>query len=314
MELILQALCVALTASSVGLGASWAAGALAEAYARGNRIRSESRVSGKTLWGGSDWSWLNGPVSVVTPALEGIRLQGQGTSAAGFRRFLADSDRALVRAGLRRDLAPLEIAAYSVLAAVAGAVLMLAMTLLSGLAWPVALLLSAAAGAVGSLAPRAALDSAAANRVSLIEKRLPFALEFIVLAMEARSSLEAAVQVYIEHVQADPMAEELASVLHDMERRREPAEAFGGLAERIDSPGVSAFALAVRTGLENGQPIRQILRTQSDVARQRRYQSAEVIAKEASARATFPLMVVAVAAMILLVGPLLMRMAQQSPF
>jgi hypothetical protein len=86
------------------------------------------------------------------------------------------------------------------------------------------------------------------------------------------------------------------------------------LNQRIESDPLSAFILAVVTGIETGQPMKEVLKTQADVVRQERYANAEVIAKTASVRALFPVFIVMIAVFLLLIGPMAIKIARGSLF
>jgi len=162
--------------------------------------------------------------------------------------------------------------------------------------------------------PTMVLSNIIANRISLIGKRLPFAIEFMLLSMEARAAFPSAIEIYCGQIPGDPFGQELRKALGDMEYGIPAQDALTSMAARIRSDDVSAFVLAVNTGLDTGQPIKDILRTQSDATRQRRFESAERIAKTASTRAIFPLFLVALAVLLLLVGPMAIKLAHEALF
>src|SRR2546423_3384252 len=146
------------------------------------------------------------------------------------------------------------------------------------------------------------------SRVALIENRLPFAAEFMRLAMEANGAFPAAIQVYCDQMPDDPLADGFRIVLMDIESGLSAQAALLQLQARVESEALSAFTLAVTTGLETGQPLKDVLETQADATRQRRFQSAEGIAKTASTRAVFPLFIVVLALLLLLLGPMILKM------
>ena len=156
------------------------------------------------------------------------------------------------------------------------------------------------------------LKSLAKQRQLLIEKRLPFAIEFMLLAMEANAAFTAAMEVYCGQMVGDPLADELRVVLSDIDNGLTVQQALNDLGARVESDSLSAFILAVNTGIDTGQPIKAVFQTQSNATRQRRYQSAEEIAKTASTRAVFPLFVVLIAVLILLLGPLLIHLGSSA--
>jgi len=67
-------------------------------------------------------------------------------------------------------------------------------------------------------------------------------------------------------------------------------------------------------GIETGQPIRDILETQASATRQKRYESAEVVAKKASTKATFPLFLIVIAILLLLIGPVIVNLTRSALF
>ena len=149
------------------------------------------------------------------------------------------------------------------------------------------------------------------NRISLIEKRLPYAIEFMLLTMEANASFPMALEVYCTQMgEDDPLAEEFRLVQNDINRGLGLQTAFSNLGKRIESDQLSAFVLAITAGLETGQPIAEILMTQADAARLMRYQTAEETAKTAGTRAIFPLFLAVIAIILLLIGPIALKFAE----
>jgi Flp pilus assembly protein TadB len=214
----------------------------------------------------------------------------------------------IVKAGLRSRLTPLQFLAGAMFSALFVGALM-AVLALQLLGPKGALLLGLPTGTLaGFYLPSVLLTGLAAARVSLMEKRLPFATEFMLLAMEANAAFPAAMQVYCDQTPDDPLADEFRIVLMDIEGGLSAEAAMQNLQQRVGSESLDAFVLAVATGLETGQPLKEVLETQADATRQRRFQSAEEIAKTASTRAVFPLFVVVLAVLLLLLGPMIMKM------
>jgi pilus assembly protein TadC len=154
------------------------------------------------------------------------------------------------------------------------------------------------------------LNQLIAERVALIEKRLPYATGFMLLALEANASLPMAVGVYCDEMEDDPLASELRIVLSDIEKGLSTQEALSGLDERVRVDLLSSFILAVNTGLATGQPLKDIMQTQAAVTRRKRYESAEEVAKQASTKATFPLVLIVLAVLLLLLGPLMLNFSE----
>lgn len=233
----------------------------------------------------------------------------------GVAEMLANWERLLISAGLRPRLSPRRFLSAAIFSSVfvggGGALFALAMNY--GAA--PALLLALPAGlAAGYYLPQVLLKGLAASRVSMIEKRLPYAAEFTLLVMEANAAFQSAIEVYVGQMAGDPLAEEFGFVLRDVAGGEGLMAAMRKMPERVHSESLSAFVLAVVTGMETGQPIKEVLKIQADVTRLRRYQSAEEIAKTASTRAVFPLFVVVLALLLLLLGPMVYKMASGSSF
>jgi Flp pilus assembly protein TadB len=167
---------------------------------------------------------------------------------------------------------------------------------------------------IGAYFPVFTIKNLADTRISLIEKRLPFAIEFLVLGMEANASFLAAVEEYCRQMAADPLAQELRITLRDIDHGVRLQDGLSHLNERIESDSLSGFVLAVVTGIETGQPMKEVLKTQADVARQERYDNAEVIAKTASVRALFPVFIAMIAIFILLIGSMAIKIARGALF
>jgi pilus assembly protein TadC len=168
---------------------------------------------------------------------------------------------------------------------------------------------------VGFFLPRVLVSAHVSNRVALMEKRLPYAIEFMLLTMEANATFPMALEVYCEQMgEDDPLAQEFHLVLNDISAGLGVQNAFVNLGKRIESDQLSALILAITSGLETGQPIAQLLAVEADAARLRRYQNAEEMAKTAGTRAIFPLFLAVIAIILLIVGPMVLKFAETPLF
>ena len=237
----------------------------------------------------------------------------QAANRFGVPDALQDIDHELVKGGVRHLITPEQFYAATILSALFFGVMMGVLTF--SLFGPVgALLFGVTAGLlIGFFLLRMLMHSHVANRVALIERRLPYAIEFMLLTMEANASFPMALEVYCAQVgEDDPLAEEFRLVLGDTNRGLGLQTAFANLGKRIQSDQLSAFVLAITAGLETGQPVAEILMTQADAARLRRYQNAEETAKTAGTRAIFPLFLAVIAIILLLIGPMALKFAEYS--
>jgi tight adherence protein C len=247
----------------------------------------------------------------LLPTVQKWRKEGR----FGLDHHLEDWDRRLLRAGLRGGLSGEHLMGLSVLSAILFGFGVAIVFKMFGAGGGTALVFGFLPGAAAGFGvPRMMVNNVIADRLALIEKRLPFAIEFMLLAMEARAAFPSAIQIYCQQIAGDPLADEFQLALRDMSYGVSPQQALKALAARLDSDNLTAFVLAVNNGLDTGQPIKEVLKVQADATRLRRFESAERIAKTASTRAIFPLFMVAMAVLLLLVGPMAIRLSQESLF
>lgn len=238
---------------------------------------------------------------IFLPVVESMR----DNDRFGVPLMLARWEDDLVRAGLRATLTAEQLLCTSwLLAIVLGGVFALASTVF-GMGLGGALILGAPAGViVGLVLPSYLVKNKGMERIAIIEKRLPYAIEFMLLAMEASAALPEAMSVYASLMPDDPLGDEFRLVLADIDRGLSQVEALRAMDERLKSDSLSAFILAVSIGLDTGQPIKDVFQSQADATRQRRYAGAEEVAKKAGTKAIMPLFVVLIGIIILILGPM----------
>jgi Flp pilus assembly protein TadB len=234
----------------------------------------------------------------------------QSRNRFGVGDTLRESETQLVRGGIRHLITPEQFYAANLLSASFLAVMLgIAGIVLFG---PVGgLVFGVPSGVItGFFLLRALVSSHVANRIALLEKRLPYAIEFMLLTMEANATFAMALEVYCAQMgDDDPLADEFRLVLNDLNAGLGLQTAFVNLGKRVDSDQLSALILAITSGLETGQPIAAILVVQADAARLRRYQNAEETAKTAGTRAIFPMFLAVIAIILLLIGPMVLKFA-----
>jgi Flp pilus assembly protein TadB len=229
----------------------------------------------------------------------------------GITDTLHEFETELIRGGVRHLITPEQLYAATI---VSGLFFGLMMGLL-------ALVLLGTIGAVffgfpsgflaGFFLPRLLMSAHVSNRIALMEKRLPYAIEFMLLTMEANATFPMALEVYCAQLgDDDPLAQEFHLVLNDINAGLGVQTAFVNLGRRIESDQLSALILAITSSLETGQPIAALLAVEADAARLRRYQNAEEMAKTAGTRAIFPLFLAVIAIIILIIGPMVLKFAE----
>jgi len=282
------------------------------AYHRGgiifNRVRADEDVSESAF---PLLKRLDQPALLFLPMIERF----EAGDRFGTRKMLLELHRLLFKAGLRSTLSHKQLLSLAFASGAIGAVVAALLALLSGFGLLGILTLAAPMGAfVGAYFPIFTVKNLASTRVSLIEKRLPFAIEFLLLAMEANASFLAAVEEYCRQLPDDPLAQELRMMLRDIVHGVRLQDGLSQINQRIESDPLSAFILSVVTSIETGQPMKAVLKIQADAVRRERYNNAEAIAKTASVRALFPVFIVMIAVFLLLIGPMAIKIARGTLF
>lgn len=247
----------------------------------------------------------HGAFSIVEPLLRwcGTRLVGLVPARAH-----AWLDRQIVLAGDYLGLTPEEYAAGSVLCAALG--------LLSGLAYAKAG--GALAGVVvftvvGGLTLYIQVGQEAARRARDISRGLPYAIDLLALAMSAGLDFPGAVrQIVVRSSNKEsPLVEELERILRELSVGHTRREALESFAERTEVPAVAELVSAVVQSEKRGNPLADTLVIQAKVSRQKRSATAEELAAKSATLMYVPLALLVVATLIVVGGPLVLRMKEQ---
>lgn len=147
------------------------------------------------------------------------------------------------------------------------------------------------------------------ERFKSINRGLPQALDLIVMAMGAgldfTGSLKSVVERWTD--KKDPMYHELSRFLHELGLGKTRREALEDLAVRAPTQVVRTFVANVIQAEQRGTPLIDILAIQADVARTRRFQTAEKIAGRAGVLVLLPLMLIFAATILVLFGGLIVK-------
>lgn len=166
----------------------------------------------------------------------------------------------------------------------------------------------AAMGAVGFGVPLYSLHGESNKRLHRIARKLPYTLDLIALMMGAGSTFTEAVQTIIREEPEDDFNQELAIVLSEIEFGTKRSTALANMAERIPTEALRSIVGAVNQAELLGTPLSLILKNQSGMLRMHRTVRAEKISASASLRILLPSMLILVAVVIFVFGPVLVRM------
>lgn len=160
---------------------------------------------------------------------------------------------------------------------------------------------------MGFFIPLFALKSASDTRVRNISKQLPYTLDLIGLMMGSGSTFNEAVVTMIRDQPDDDFNQELALVLAEIDLGSSRATALRNMATRIPLESLRSIIGAVNQAESLGTPLSLILRNQADMMRMHRSVRAEKLSASASLRLMLPNVLILMAVVIFLFGPMIIR-------
>jgi len=163
----------------------------------------------------------------------------------------------------------------------------------------------------GAILPRLHVASLGAERLKLINRRLPYAIDVLALAMSAGLDFPGSLRQFVDKAgpAQDALVEELTLLLQSLQLGRTRRQALEELAERAPSEAVREFVAAVVQAELRGNPLAEVLRIQADVSRRKRTVRAEERAAKASVAMLAPLLLVFLAILILIVAPVVLQLS-----
>jgi tight adherence protein C len=217
----------------------------------------------------------------------------------------------LVRAGFRRPEAVLVFLGLKVVLAVALPLLWIAAASIAARSFGNTFLIAVMASVVGFYLPTLYVGIRQSQRHEQVLLGLPDALDLMVICVEAGLGVAAALQrVATEMRIANPvLAGELAQVAQETQTGTSRTEALRNLAERTGVQEVySLVAMLIQTD-SLGTSVAVALRVHADSMRTKRRQRAEQLARKASVKLAFPLvLLVFPALLVVLLGPAIIQL------
>jgi tight adherence protein C len=144
------------------------------------------------------------------------------------------------------------------------------------------------------------------KRARAVYRRIPYALDLGVLVLQTGGTLRDALEVAAQT--DDPLADELQTAFKEIDAGASEAVALRNMSDRVGLETLETIVLAINRGAETGAPMAQTLTTQAELFREKRLQEVEKLAVEAPTKMTFPNMMVMLAVLLLVVGPLLVKL------
>ena len=234
-----------------------------------------------------------------------IRLCTYYAQLIGAKEWKEKKSLQLRNAGEPMGLSPDEFLGLNIASTISGVGLALLVSWLMGMGFGVVIV-----GAfLGLMLPNMWLSEKALTRLASINRGLPQALDLVVLSMGAGLDFISAVRHVVEKWsdKSDPLCEELSRFLHELSLGKTRKEALEDLAYRAPTELVKAFVANAIQAEKRGTPLVEILRIQADVARTKRFQSAEKIAGRAGVIILMPLMFIFAATVLVMFGSLIVK-------
>lgn len=161
---------------------------------------------------------------------------------------------------------------------------------------------------LGFLGVVSALKTRAELRESQIVRAMPYVLDLIVLILRSGTSLTIALRRVVNDYDDHPVGDELGQVLAEIEMGAPRVEALRRLADRVKSPDLTALADSITQSEELGWPLADTLARQADRMAAERVLRAQSAAGAAGVMVMIPSTLVLMAAILLLFGPMLVRL------
>ena len=165
------------------------------------------------------------------------------------------------------------------------------------------------AGPMGVAVPYMQITGIAQERLKQVSRGLPYTIDLMALAMGAGLDFPGAVRQVVEKSSNpdDAIVEEFTLVLQSLQLGRTRKEVLLEFAKRAPVDAVKEFTGALIQAEERGNPVAEVLQIQATSARTRRSVRAEELAAKAGVAMVGPLMLVFITVMILIMGPMIMK-------
>jgi tight adherence protein C len=228
------------------------------------------------------------------------------------QKFCEKLDRQLVLAGDFLGVTPAEYVALSMLSCVLG---FLAGALMARLTH-MGMLIVLSFGLVGGALPYLHLTGRASERMKLIRRELPHAIDLIALGMSAGLDFPGSIRQLVDKSSdsSHPLNEELGWMMQKLRVGHTRKQVVQEFADRVPVDEVVEFAASIAQAEERGNPLAAVLEIQATTSRERRSSLAEQSAAKASVALTAPLMLMFLCIMLLVVAPIIIRLGHSTIF
>ncbi|HEX4515445.1 MAG TPA: type II secretion system F family protein [Polyangiaceae bacterium] len=164
---------------------------------------------------------------------------------------------------------------------------------------------------VGGIIPYMQISGIAQDRLKNVSRGLPYVIDLMALAMGAGLDFPGAVRQCVEKSSNpnDPIVEEFTLILQTMNLGQTRKDCLTEFMRRCPVEAVKEFVGALVQAEERGNPVADVLQIQATSSRTRRSVRAEEMAAKAGVAMTGPLVLIFASVMILIMGPMSLKMS-----
>jgi len=172
---------------------------------------------------------------------------------------------------------------------------------------PVSLVFALIGFVAGYFVCRQLLAGRASRRLREINIQLPYAVDLFSMTMQAGATFYEAAKTVVAENPDEPLNQELGIVVREIEFGRSRQEALQHFGERIPVETLNSIIAAVLQAEQLGTPLAQVLLLQANLLRMYRSMRAEKTLGEATVKLLLPSMLIFLAAILVVFGPVLIR-------
>ena len=158
------------------------------------------------------------------------------------------------------------------------------------------------------------LHDKATGRLHEMSRRLPYALDLVSLAMGAGATFAEAVETIVREDPDEPLNVEFRSMLAEMDLGTTRRIALENLADRVPLESMQSLVASVVQAEELGTPLGDVLRDQASLLRLDRSVRAENLAARASVRILVPCLLLVMAVILIVFGPMIISYMNEGLF
>jgi tight adherence protein C len=158
------------------------------------------------------------------------------------------------------------------------------------------------------------LHDQAGRRLATISRRIPYSLDLIALAMGAGANFAEAVETIVAEDSEDPFNVELRTMLAEMDLGTPRRQALENLARRVPIDSLQSIVASVIQSEQLGTSMSEVLHDQATLLRLHRSARAENKAAIASVRILLPCLVLVIAVVLAIFGPVIIKVMREGLF